>query len=70
MQLTIIGFSEGKRCEYCEKDTDTFRVRCEAGTLDAELCARCLARQCRMRAKAKELANGSSLPARAQGGAA
>jgi hypothetical protein len=55
MQLTIIGFSETKQCDNCGKATDSFHVQCEARTLDAELCAKCLARQCKMREKAKSL---------------
>jgi hypothetical protein len=62
MKLTIVGFAEEKRCDNCNRDTATFHVRCEAGTIDAELCAKCLARQCRMREKAK--ANGTEVSSR------
>jgi len=53
MMLTIIGFADAKRCDNCNKEADAFHVRCEAGTLDADLCVKCLVRQCRMRAKAQ-----------------
>ena len=54
MKLTLVGFAEGKPCDNCGKDADVFHVRCEAGTLDADLCVKCLTRQCRMRAKAQQ----------------
>ena len=54
MKLTLVGFAEGKRCDNCSKDADAFHVRCDAGTLDADLCVKCLTRQCRMRVKAMQ----------------
>ena len=44
MMLTIIGFADAKRCDNCNKEADAFHVRCEAGTLDADLCVKCLVR--------------------------
>ncbi len=69
MQLSIVGFAEGKRCDNCGKEADAFHVRCEAGMLDADLCVKCLARQCRMRAKAQGLPTDATDRAASNGGA-
>lgn len=68
MKFSIIGFAEGKPCDNCGKNADAFHVRCESGTLDADLCAKCLARQCRMRAKANELRTVAPSTGNAEGG--
>lgn len=51
--FTIDAFHEEGRCGNCDKETEVFAVRCSAGTLDAQFCAKCLAKQCRLRAKSK-----------------
>lgn len=68
MKLTLVGFAEGKRCDNCDKEADAFHVLCEAGTLDADLCVKCLTRQCRMRAKAQQ--TNKSGGSASEGGAA
>lgn len=51
--FTIEEFHEAGHCDNCEKDADVFCVQCSAGTLVAKFCAKCLAKQCRLRAKSK-----------------
>ena len=56
--FTIEGFSEAGRCDNCDKEADVFLVQCSAGTLNAQFCAKCLAKQCRLRAKSKVIQAG------------
>jgi hypothetical protein len=56
--LTIDAYLDGRPCDNCEKEGAVFRVRCEAGTFEADLCAKCLGRQCRLRMKGRAAAAG------------
>ena len=64
--FTIDEFHEEGRCDNCDKETEVFAVRCSAGTLDARFCAKCLAKQCRLRAKSK--VGFAASPARRESG--
>ncbi len=47
----IEKFAEEAECLKCDKATECLVVKCRQGTLSGPVCAKCLVRECRKRAK-------------------